>query len=598
MRDTKRPLPRLVGRVAKAYLDLELSKKMIVLYVFLLLLPMLLCGYSYFYAMSKRLGEQYDASKSGIFERSVNSIENNLDVVDYCARCVQTNAGVVRYIESMDFSNAQGVGAYLEEVRPVFAQLRAVNGDYDTLCVYRKLLEGRNDPDDVLNADQQPNLERLARMNLKDIRLLFTESRPDRAAEAGRAVEKTGLRCHLYKMLYSDKYTYQIGYFEIVCSVDKLLGPLGFFGEGETLALRLPDDTCWRLYREESGALAVAPLAEADGLQGMLSLELPRLGAHVYYGYPPLHVLERQEMMYSILLMAALLVLMSALFLVTNRSVTSRVTNFTLHLQTQSSLTPYAGDAYRDEIGQMIERFNQNIERQIQLGEEVKQRDRLVSQAQYYAMQSQIRPHFLYNTLESIDMLIAVNENQKASKMIALFGRILRYNMSKNREISTLGEEARHITDYLRLYAFKMPEDFRYTVEIAEAMRSIVCPYCMLQPLVENSLKHGFQVQKPGMRVCITAAMRGDLAELEIRDNGCGVTRKKAESINAALSGPCADAQDGRSIGLKNVADRIRLLCGERSSLRVLPREDGFSILIVLTAKRQERSEHEYFNRG
>lgn len=553
----------------QGYLDMPLVYKMVLMYIFIIFIPMVLLGVNYISTIGKSLERQYADGKRNILLQSTEFVEKELGMVEFCTSCIQYNNSLLEYIEYLDFSTADGVAAYLETVRPVFEQLRSINGRFEAIRVYRKLLEGKNDIHYVLNRSEQPNLQSLGEMNLRDIRLFLS-------GDGGATT------CRLYKVLYNGKYSRQIGYTEVVCPFEEMFGSLNFFGEGERVTLRTADDQLWLVERGASGGLYLesrTAIPEADRYE---TAELPQLGIQLTYCYGNLHILSTREMVTSIAFVVTMLVLLVVLFLITYSSITRRIANFTNHLRTSGALVPYENDPFCDEIGQMIRRFNKTIIRQNQLTEEIYQKERLAGQAQYYALQSQIQPHFLYNTLENIDMLIAVGDNRAASKMIALFGKILRYNVSRTQEKTTLGDEMDHIEDYLKLYAFRMSEDFRYQVEMPPELRPVACPYCMLQPLIENCFKHGFRHEtlKPWIR--IAASRDGVMADILIEDNGRGITKEQAGALNEALLQKNTGQAAGSSIGLQNVHDRIRLLCGEGCGLRVISKENGFAIVIRL----------------
>ncbi|MDO5376722.1 MAG: histidine kinase [Clostridia bacterium] len=550
-------------------MDLPLVVKMILMYIWIIAIPMILLGINYIVSIGGGLERQYAESKKSALLQSADFIKNELGIVEFCTSCIQYNNGVLEYIEHQDFSTSDGVAVYMETVRPAFEQLKSINGHFESIRAYRMLFDGMNDIHYVLNASDQPNLDLLGAMNLRDLRL-FIE------LEEGETV------CRLYKVLYNGKYTHQIGYTEVVAPFDELFGSLGFFGEDECVVVGGPDGRLYRAARSEGGGLYLEPCDAAPQMDHCEQADIEQVGIRLIYCFNRMQLLSAREMITCIAFVVTMLLLLVVLFLITYRSITRRIANFTNHLRTSEPLKPYEGDPYRDEIGQMVRRFNKTIVRQNQLTEEIRQKELLVGQAQYYALQSQIQPHFLYNTLENIDMLIAMGQGRTASKMIALFGKILRYNVSRSREKTTLGSEMDHISDYLKLYAFRMSESFAYRVEMPPELRDVSCPYCMLQPLIENCFKHGFLGDIENPFVHITAYEIEDRVEILIRDNGQGADSEQIETLNRALQSGDEESASGESIGLRNVNNRIRFLCGKDCGLRIAGGENGFSIVIKL----------------
>ena len=565
----------MFSRIKKGYLNLPLVWKMVLMYMLVIALPMVLLSANFIFTIGHSLEKQYTEGKREALEQSADFIGNKLGIVEFCTGAIQYNSSLIEYIEHQDFSTADGVAAYLEVVRPAFEQLKSINSHFETIRVYRMSFEALNDIRYVLNREDQPNLEKLGTMNLRDLRLFFESEG-----------EKT--TCLAYKVLYNGKYTHQIGYTEVVSPLDELFGALGFFQSGESIYLTTSGGELYLFARNEKGELYLQPRSRMAKTDYCMEVDIPKANIRLSYCFERMELLGTREMLMCIVFVVTMLALLSVLFLLTYRSITRRIADFTNHLHTSKPLMPYEKDPYQDEIGQMIQRFNKTIIRQNQLTEEIYQKEKLVSQAQYYALQSQIQPHFLYNTLENIDMLIAIGQGKTASKMIALFGKILRYNVSYNKATTLLGNEMDHIADYLKLYSFRMSEDFRYSVELPEALRKVVCPYCMLQPLIENCFKHGFKENVENPYIHIWAKTNGDKVEVLIEDNGRGISEEEARKLNETLESSGEEETSGESVGLRNVNHRIRLLCGADCGLKVKPMQNGFAIVIELNDRTAE----------
>lgn len=562
---------------------MSLVHKMIFLYVLIVFIPMAILGTFYIRSFSVRLQEQHVQSKRDMLEQSCQSIENNLAQVDYCADTFQYNANLIEYVEIYDFASADGAEVYLKTVRPAFEQMAAANASFDRIRIYRKTARKLNDPHYVLNAEDNPELEELGVMNRRNMRMFF-------------AAEGESTSCRIYKALFSNRYYHHVGYMEVVCAVDVMFHPLVFLDRNERMVLTL-DGQRWEVAVNGEGKVWLKEFeGELPDYDNSASINISPLEAQLVYYYPDFQVFSNASLLSALIGLALLLLVFTAVYYLIYYSITKRITALTEYMQRyqQDRMTPYKDDPSQDEIGTMIRVYNQTAERINRLIDEIFRQERLVSQAQYYAMQSQIQPHFLYNTLENIDMLIEVGENEKASGMIGLFGKILRYNVSRCREEAVVEEEISHIEDYLKLYAYRMRDDFHYSVSMEKGCEGVRCPYCMLQPVIENCFKHGFRQEERELWIRVSAVLQGDYVRIEVEDNGSGIPKERLQELKEELKeeypedGTDREKERARtadsSIGLWNVNERIRLLCGEDCGLRIHAREQGCRVVIILKA--------------
>jgi sensor histidine kinase YesM len=177
-------------------------------------------------------------------------------------------------------------------------------------------------------------------------------------------------------------------------------------------------------------------------------------------------------------------------------------------------------------------------------------------QAQNQALRMQLQPHFLFNTLHSIATLMHADV-ESADRMITRLGDLLRLSLDRNgeQEIS-LGQELAFLGAYLEIEHIRFKDRLRVSIEVPEALKSALLPTFILQPLVENALKHGFSKRSQGGSVAIRAREEKGALLLEVEDDG---------------EGPPVFHQDG--VGLRSVRDRLQLLYGDqaRFTLNGLP---------------------------
>jgi two-component system sensor histidine kinase YesM len=195
---------------------------------------------------------------------------------------------------------------------------------------------------------------------------------------------------------------------------------------------------------------------------------------------------------------------------------------------------------------------------------ELKSRD-----ARYYAIQAQLNPHFLLNSLENIRMIAMMHGDDETSGMIYQLARIMNYTIKQSGLISTLARETEHCRNYLELCAMRMGPRFRYTITCPDELAGLVCPKFMLQPIVENAIEHAFARNSPKKKeelfIDITVSPRDTGACILVQDNGCGIEGKRLALLRELLAGthsPGEDREKIHGIGIVNVHERLKIFYG------------------------------------
>lgn len=221
----------------------------------------------------------------------------------------------------------------------------------------------------------------------------------------------------------------------------------------------------------------------------------------------------------------------------------------------------------RDEIGVLTENFNTMIRKNKELFENVYEEQKLKRHYELALLQSQIKPHFLYNTLDTAYCLADVQQTQGAKKVLKLLADYYRAVLNKGSEWISVAKELEAVEKYLQIQQIRYSDLFAYEIEIPMEILQLQIPKLTLQPLVENSIYHGLKPRGAGGRLRILGEMEGDWVFIRIWDNGIGFSEEKFHSL---LEDKSRD-DEGDSFGLKNSYDRIRLFYGENSCLRLEP---------------------------
>lgn len=228
-------------------------------------------------------------------------------------------------------------------------------------------------------------------------------------------------------------------------------------------------------------------------------------------------------------------------------------------------------------IQQMLARIRSLIESE-------KKKEEQKRKMQYHLLQAQINPHFMYNTLFSIKCVVDMNENQKASSMLAAFIHLLRSTLSNPDALSTVRQQMDALQQYADLQRFRYGEKFDVVIEYDDAIAECLLPSLIIQPLVENSIIHGMEHFESYGVIAVSGRIKHEKIVIEVEDNGVGMTD---EQITAIFEGE--NDTEKPHIGIKNINERIKLSFGDAYGLRIESQwGEGTKILMSLPIIRKE----------
>ena len=179
-------------------------------------------------------------------------------------------------------------------------------------------------------------------------------------------------------------------------------------------------------------------------------------------------------------------------------------------------------------------------------------------------LQAQINPHFMYNTLFSIQCMVDMHRNQEAGRMLTTFIQILRSSLSSPNEMVTVRSQMESLRQYVELQKFRYGDSFDALIEFDEQAADCLIPKLLVQPLVENSLMHGIDMDAGNGVITVVARRQGDTVCIQVEDNGAGMSADRIRQIMDSQT------DDGRPhLGVRNVHERIRLYYGEPWGLQI-----------------------------
>ena len=235
-----------------------------------------------------------------------------------------------------------------------------------------------------------------------------------------------------------------------------------------------------------------------------------------------------------------------------------------------------------DEIKQLGERFNIMITKIKELIDKVYTIELAKKQAELNALQTQINPHYLYNTLESIRMMAALNDDIEVMNMIAVLGDTFRYSININNEVVAIEEEIKHVKNYLIIQKMRYQERLQVEIDIDESILYCKILKLVIQPIVENSIYHGLGNKIGVGNITLSGNKKNDQIRFEITDDGAGMTIEQLVEIKEVLKNN-KHSNDKRSMGLSNINERLRLYFGDAYSIDIISSSDiGTKVVIII----------------
>ena len=203
--------------------------------------------------------------------------------------------------------------------------------------------------------------------------------------------------------------------------------------------------------------------------------------------------------------------------------------------------------------------------------------------SEFDTLQSQINPHFLYNTLDIIVWMIENEKKTDAVRVVTALARFFRISLSRGKSIITVKDELEHVRNYLMIQQMRFKNKFTYEIDADEDVLELASLKLMLQPMVENAIYHGMEFMDGDGVIQIRVWREGDDLYLRVRDNGLGMTKEQVE--NLFKDSGHVPSRRGSGIGVRNVNERVHLYFGDAYGLRIESEPDeGTDVIIHLPA--------------
>lgn len=235
-----------------------------------------------------------------------------------------------------------------------------------------------------------------------------------------------------------------------------------------------------------------------------------------------------------------------------------------------------------DEFRYLFEGYNQLLDKIGLLLKQTVDKQKMIRKVELNEMQEQMKPHFLYNTLDSIQALAMLGELDKVCEMVEALGDFYRRSVSKGREMLSIGEELIIVDDYIKIMKMRFENLFEETFEVQESCKGYLIPKLTLQPLVENAIHHGLRERAENGELYISVKEEDERIHIRITDNGSGIPGDIMEELREDIG-----SYRGKSFGLRGTIERMGIIYGENFKYEITSKANeltDISFYIHITA--------------
>ncbi|WP_459478811.1 cache domain-containing sensor histidine kinase [Clostridium saccharoperbutylacetonicum] len=272
---------------------------------------------------------------------------------------------------------------------------------------------------------------------------------------------------------------------------------------------------------------------------------------------------------YSAIVAVLALIIAQILVIIFTRSIVNPIKKLKKLMKKaqEGDLTVTFNAKYNDEIGELGGSFNTMVKEISNLINLVQVEEKKKRIAEMNVLQAQIKPHFMYNTLDTIRWMAEEHNEEDIIEIIEAFTNLLRISLSKGKEIISVHEELSHIKSYLTIQKIRYEDKLDYEIQVDANMLEYKLIKLILQPLVENAIYHGIKEKRGNGRILIKGEIRGNTLIFTISDNGKGMEEELLNKINYMLKNG-NEKKNEIGYGIFNVNERIKIIYGDEYGLQ------------------------------
>ncbi|MHA6530113.1 sensor histidine kinase [Paenibacillus sp. BAC0078] len=575
---------------------MSIVRKITLGYVILIFIPVVIFGYYYYSQIYGNLTNQFVQSRQKILEQAHANMKMDLTRIDSIQRMLQYNPYVTDYLDGVYDSDSYSIYTYNRYISPIITQSLFINPEIESFRIYKTKQRVLPITDRFLDISSlDPQGQEVAR-RLKPGQGIWMISDPGAATPS----------LMFYQNIYNSNFTEKIGLLELRVGsslIRKLYEAAG--GRDNWQAFLLPkqgvppaeaapagiDKATWK----QLGSDDTRPYF-INNKTIVNQLYIEELDARVVVTGKVdavFRTIKRKEII-LVFTIIALLTVLSFVYYALASTITKRILLLARHMRNvdddnmKQFISKHDKPNRQDEIGFLTSTYNSMIKRMDELINNVHRSELRNKEAAYKVLQAQIKPHFLYNTLETIRMLAESNNDKEVADISFWFGKLMRYSLSSEGDRTVLAREIETVIFYLNIHKMRLQHRLTYEIDVAMDVEQIACPRFILQPLVENSIVHGASAILRPVHIKLQVRETEDEILISITDNGTGIQEDKLMEIRSRLAkggDNRAVAENEGGVGLFNVSERIKSFFGGSSQLLIDSGPDRGTCLSIIIAK-------------
>lgn len=573
---------------------LSIMRKIVLGYVIMIFIPVLAFGYHYYTQIYGNLTQQFVESRQKILEQAYANLKTDFARIQSVHRVLQYNPYLTDYLDGVYESDADSIYALTRYILPLNTQSMFANPEIESIVIYKmkdrvlpitNLFRDRS----MLDPQTEQTVSSLKAGQGKWLRADPAASDPDLI---------------YYQYIYNTQITERIGLLEIrvrkslihnfyaAAGVEGSWRALLLSGQGDPLTNEAPalDKKTLRLLQADDRKFFI----NRQTIVNQLKLE-PLDVRVIVTGQvgDVFHSVKKKEIVLVTMIVLLLIALSIAYYLLAS-TITKRILRLARHMRTLNDnnlrqLTIKNGKFEKDEIGFLIVTYNAMVRRMDELINNVHRAELRNKEAAYQVLQAQIKPHFLYNTLETIRMVAEANDDKEVADISFWFGKLMRYSLSSAREETVLAKEIEMVSFYMNIHKMRLQSRLTFEIQVALDAERLACPRFLLQPLIENAIVHGASAVLRPVHISLQATETESEITIDVTDSGNGITPEKLLALRERLSrhDEPRKAEERVGVGLKNVNERVKSFFGGESRLEILSESGKGACLRIIIVKRK-----------
>lgn len=281
---------------------------------------------------------------------------------------------------------------------------------------------------------------------------------------------------------------------------------------------------------------------------------------------------SQRNMFIGIILISLILLILLAYFLTVVNSKKLKKVLLGIRKISKGDLTTRINVEGKDEMGEIAKDLNQMAQKLNDMVNEVYKSNIAQKDAMLSALQAQINPHFLYNTLESIKMMAEIRNELDISDALDSLGKFMRYNITSSNAEVTIKEEMENVRSYINIQKLRFKNAFDFSFIVPKELNKCKVLKMMIQPLVENAIVYGINASKGAVAINLVVSVNEDFLSVNVKNTGMLIEKKHLNKVREYVNGNKMDESfktSGNGVGLKNINERIKLFYGEKYGLDI-----------------------------